>query len=107
MADWHYKVVALPRHVEVSGRLKGKASPGEVMAERAEREMAAWAEEGWEFYRMDRVLVSHRPGCLGMLLGGRAKDLPYNLLTFRRAGAEAKAEEESVGEEEPQLIAER
>ena len=42
------------------------------------------AVSGWELYQLASVNVEVRPGCLGLLTGGRAGTLQVDELIFRR-----------------------
>jgi len=42
------------------------------------------AEQGWEFYRVDSIGVQLEPGCLGALLGQKAAERAYYVITFRK-----------------------
>lgn len=43
-----------------------------------------FAEDGWEFYRIDSVGVSLQPGCLGGLSGQKAQNSIYYVISFRK-----------------------
>jgi hypothetical protein len=80
-----YKVVAIPRDMMVMKKLFGdKLDPGQTIAEYVESEIGSYASQGWEFYRMDAVNVTEKPGCLGALFGQKETTTAYNMMTFRR-----------------------
>jgi len=85
VAEWEYKVVMLPRDIQVMRRgLLDRQDPAESVAAYVEQVLRERAEEGWEFYRIDTVNIAETPGCLGSLLGQKETISAYNLLTFRR-----------------------
>jgi hypothetical protein len=84
MAEWRYKVVALPRDVAVMKKVFGGPDPKDVVAGYLERIIEAEAQQGWEFYRIDTVNILEQPGCLGSLLGQKETLTAYNLVTFRK-----------------------
>jgi len=57
MAEWQYKVVALPRDVAVMKKVFGGPDPKDVVAGYLERIIEAEAQQGWEFYRIDTVNI--------------------------------------------------
>lgn len=61
-----------------------RPDPGQTIAGYIEGEIASHASEGWEFYRMDVVNVTEKPGCLGDLFGHKETTTAYNMMTFRR-----------------------
>jgi len=80
-----YKVVAIPRDVEMMRGVSGP-TPAERVAGYVEQVINQQAQEGWEFYRMDTVNITEKPGCLGQLLGQKEATFAYNLLIFRKPG---------------------
>ncbi len=84
MADWDYKVMALPRHFTVNGgQPRGPGVPERVAAF-VEEKMKKEAREGWEFYRIDSVHVVEPPSWFGRLTGQNETTTAFNLLIFRR-----------------------
>jgi len=84
MAQWKYKVVAVPRDVAVMRKLFSAKDPGDTAAGYVEQIINQHAQEGWEFFRADTISVTESPGCLGQLLGQKETITFYNLLTFRK-----------------------
>lgn len=83
---YEFKVVAIPRDVTVMKKLFGGSSdPGQTIAGYVEREIATHSSQGWEFYRMDVVNVTEKPGCLGGLFGQAETTTAYNMMTFRKS----------------------
>jgi len=79
MAQWEYKVVAVPRDLAITKRLFSVPDPAETVADYIEQILNQKAGEGWEFYRAVVVSVRVPPGCLGSLLGQREGTAVYNL----------------------------
>jgi hypothetical protein len=81
-----YKVVPIPRDMMVMKKFfGGKSDPGDTIAGYVEREIGNYASQGWEFYRMDAVNVTEKPGCLGALFGYKETPTAFNMMTFRRS----------------------
>ena len=83
MAEYQYKVVAIPRDVAVMKKLFSATDPGATVAGYVEGVINQYAQEGWEFYRADEISVTERPGCLS-LFGQGETVTRYNLLVFRK-----------------------
>ena len=41
------------------------------------------SKDGWEFFRVDKVNILIRPGCLAALLGREADFITFDQVTFR------------------------
>jgi hypothetical protein len=39
-------------------------------------------KEGWEFYSMENIAVTQKPGCLKALFGGGDETIYFNMLVF-------------------------
>lgn len=77
---YQYKMTQIPSNFVVQDS-SGNSS---VAADRLEKLANDYAKQGWEFYRIDTVNVSVKPGCWGGLLGRRAETAPYCIVTFRK-----------------------
>ncbi len=88
MAQWEYKVVAIPHDLALMRKFfSAPKDPGETAAGYVEQVINQHAKEGWEFFRADTVSVTVPPGCLGQLFGSKETITFYNLLVFRRVVA--------------------
>ena len=76
---YDYTMVQLPPNIEVRGR-----SNGQEAAQYLQNICNQYANEKWEFYRVDTVGVMVSPGCLATLFGQRASFFNYYVVTFRR-----------------------
>ena len=85
MAEWEYKVVAIPHDIAVMRKLFSVPDPVATAAGYVERVINEHAQQGWEFFHADTISVTVPPGCLGQLLGQKETTIFYNILTFRRA----------------------
>lgn len=90
MANYDYKVVSFMGNVNVG-------IGGSFSAEQAAEQLAKIIQQnvvgGWEFYRIDQVRISAKPGCLASLFAmipvigsGISGDavISYDLVTFRK-----------------------
>lgn len=76
---YKYKMVQIPPNIAV----KMKGHKGNEAAAYLEEIVNQYAEEGWEFYRVDSIGVELQPGCLAALFGKKAEDSLYYVVTFR------------------------
>jgi hypothetical protein len=77
---YQYKMVQVPPTIKV----KSKNHQGGEGAAYLEEIVNQWAQDGWEFYRVDTIGVRTGPGCLGSLLGQKAQFLEYYVITLRK-----------------------
>lgn len=75
-----YKMVQVPPRISVAS----KAHRGNEAAAYLQDVVNTYAEEGWEFHRVDSIGVSVQPGCLAGLFGQGEKTSIYYVITFRR-----------------------
>jgi len=80
---YQYKMVQVPPNIEVQAR----EHRGNEAAAYLEGVVNSNAGQGWEFYRVDAIGVSVRPGCLAGLLGGKRVTSTYYVVTFRKLSA--------------------
>jgi len=78
---YEYKMVQIPPTIEI----KAKEQKGNEAAFYLESLANQYAENGWEFWRVDSIGVVTAPGCLGGLFGGKAEATAYYVVTFRRS----------------------
>jgi hypothetical protein len=62
-----------------------KAHKGNEAAAYLESVVNKYANEGWEFQRVDSIGVQVQPGCFDALRGKKAVDSSYYVITFRKA----------------------
>ena len=77
---YEYKMVQVPRDLSVK---MGKAEG--VAARYMQETVDAHAVEGWEYYRMDNLSITEKPGCFGALTGQKEVYHSVGVLCFRRA----------------------
>ena len=77
---YQYKMTQIPSNFVT----QDSSGNSPVAADRLEKLANDYAKQGWEFYRIDTVNVSVKPGCLAGLLGRRVESAPYCIVTFRK-----------------------
>jgi hypothetical protein len=78
--SYEYKMVQVPPAIQVSA----KEHKGNEAAEYLESKVNEMASQGWEFYRVDTIGVSLKPGCLAALSGKKEDMHNYYVITFRK-----------------------
>jgi len=78
--SYEYKMVQIPPNIEVDAR-KHK---GNEAAHYLETVVNSYANEGWEFQRIDNIGVKTSAGCLAALGGHKESFSNYHVITFRR-----------------------
>jgi len=43
-------------------------------------------KDGWDFFALEEVSVTRRPGCLAGIFGARETTVVYNMLVFKKNG---------------------
>jgi hypothetical protein len=76
---YQYKMVQVPPNIEVKVK-----NTGTEAAAYLESIANQYAEQGWEFYRVDSVGVQIKPGCVESLFGKKADFSTYYVITFRK-----------------------
>lgn len=76
---YDYKMVQIPRDLSVK---MGKAEG--VAADYLQATINANATNGWEFYRIDNLTVTEKPGCLAGLSGQKEIFHSVGVICFRR-----------------------
>jgi hypothetical protein len=81
-----YKMVPIPPNISVAakGLFEKAPDPASAAAQYLESVVARMAAEGWDFYRVDSIGVQSNPGCLGFLVGQKASNTLYYVITFRK-----------------------
>ncbi|MFH0909542.1 MAG: hypothetical protein V1929_12350 [bacterium] len=41
-------------------------------------------KDGWDFFALEEVSVTRRPGCLASLFGAKETTIAYNMLVFKK-----------------------
>lgn len=77
---YQYKMVQIPPGIAV----RASEHRGNEAAAYLEEIVNDYAEEGWEFYRIDSMDIQVQPGCLGALFGKKGDQDTYYVITFRR-----------------------
>lgn len=77
---YYYKMVQVPPTIEVKAS-KHRGNEAAVYLQSIANEEA---EEGWEFYRIDSIGVQVKAGCFDALMGKKASNTSYYVITFRR-----------------------
>lgn len=76
---YDYYMVQIPPNIALRGRTSGQEA-----AQYLQEICNQYANEQWEFYRVDTLGVMVSPGCLAALFGQRASSIDYFVVTFRR-----------------------
>jgi len=76
---YEYKMVQVPRDLSVK---MGKAEG--VAARYMQETVNANAVDGWEYYRMDNLTITEKPGCFNALFGQKEVYHSVGVLCFRR-----------------------
>lgn len=80
MVQYEYKMVQVPR--DLAARIGDvDKGAGAVYMQKAVDEGVAG---GWEFYRVDTLTITEKPGCLQSLLGQKEVLHALNIICFRR-----------------------
>lgn len=81
-----YKMLQIPPNLSLAakGMFKQAPDPSVVAGSYLQQIVNTEAQQGWEFFRVDSVGVKSEPGCLAALMGAKAVDTVYYVVTFRR-----------------------
>lgn len=77
---YQYKMVQVPPNIAV----KASNHKGNEAAVYLESIANQYAEQGWEFYRVDSVGVQVQVGCFDALRGKKESMETYYVITFRK-----------------------
>lgn len=82
-----YKMVQIPPNLSLVAKGMFKQAPDVTAVAGAylQQVVNQEAQQGWEFLRVDSIGVKSEPGCIAALLGAKAIDTIYYVITFRRA----------------------
>ena len=84
---YEYKMVQIPRDLAVKvGQAEGAA------AKYLQDAINANTGDGWEFYRIDNLTITEKPGCLGGLSGQKEAYHSVGVICFRRAKNATRSE---------------
>jgi len=75
-----YKMVQVPPNIEV----RAKEQRGNEAAAYLQDVVNTHAENGWEFYRIDTIGVSVKPGCFDALFGKKDVLSHYYVISLRK-----------------------
>lgn len=75
-----YKMVQVPPNIEV----RASSHKGNEAALYLQTIANEYAEDGWEFYRIDSIGVQVQAGCFEALMGKKASNASYYVITFRK-----------------------
>lgn len=78
-ASEEYMMVQMPR------TFKFQSHQGNEAAIFLQDLVNQYADQGWQFYRVDELGVVSSPGCLASLLGAKEVVIPYYIVTFKRS----------------------
>lgn len=76
---YEYKMVQVPRDLAT---MKGQADG--LAANMLQRIVDQHATGGWEFYRIDNLTITEKPGCFGALSGKKEEFNAVGVVCFRR-----------------------
>ena len=77
---YDYYMVQVPPTIVV----KRKEDQSQIAAAYLQAVAVEQAARGWEFYRVDTIGVTVKPGCLAALFGQKNPIVHYYVVTFRR-----------------------
>lgn len=77
---YDYKMVQVPRDLET---LKGQGDG--LAAKMLQRIIDENTYDKWEFYRIDNLTITEKPGCFGALTGQKETFSSVGVVCFRRA----------------------
>jgi hypothetical protein len=77
---YEYKMVQIPPNIAVDM----KKHKGNEAAAYLESVVNKYAQQGWEFYRVDSIGVALQAGCFGSLRGQKEDNNQYYVITFRK-----------------------
>lgn len=75
-----YKMVQVPPNIEV----RAKEHRGNEAAAYLQNVVNTHAADGWEYYRVDTIGVSVKPGCFDALFGKKEVLNHYYVIAFRK-----------------------
>jgi hypothetical protein len=79
MPDFQYRVIPFIGTIKA-----GEKSGATIVAKQLEDLINKVSDHEWEFYRVDRVQIAVRPGCLGRLFGASTSYIGFDQVIFRK-----------------------
>lgn len=76
---YEYEMVQIPTTLAANSKNRDVFA-----AEFLQELVQEYADDGWEFQRIDELTVAVPPGCLGALFGAPPQYTRYNVVSFRR-----------------------
>lgn len=58
------------------------------VSEQLQAVISRYAQDGWEFYRIDKVDIQITPGCMAALFGAKVSFITFDQVIFRRPVAQ-------------------
>lgn len=78
---FEYKMVQIPQNIAINEKHK----TGSDAAEYLETVVNKYAQNDWEFQRIDAIGVLSKPqGCMAALTGKKEEYMNYHVITFRK-----------------------
>lgn len=77
---YHYKMVQVPPNIKIQAS-KQKGNEAAIYLQTIANE---YGDDGWEFYRIDSIGVQVSAGCFDALMGRKASNVSYYVITFRK-----------------------
>ena len=82
MQKYCYKVV--PFIASISGGYFSKDN-ADTASSQLQSLIDEFVADGWEYYRMDKIDIEVKPGCLGSVFGASARYITYDQAIFRKS----------------------
>jgi len=70
--------------VPFMGQIKAGKEGAQNVAQQLQELINHYAEQGWEFHRIDRVQIAVQPGCLASLFGAQTSYIGFDQVIFRQ-----------------------
>ncbi len=77
---FEYKMVQIPPNISIEEGVPF----GQRAANFLEAVVNKYAQQGWEFFRVDPIGIHVEPGCLSSLFGASATTTTFHVVSFRR-----------------------
>lgn len=81
MEQYEYRVVPFVGQLK---RSVFSVENAQKVSEQLQSLIDQYAQQGWEFYRTDKIDIQIKPGCLASLLGAKATFITFDQVIFRR-----------------------
>lgn len=83
---YEYKCIQIP--MSITAKTTAKSNDDSYAADYLESIINKVAESGFEFYRIDNMTISEKPGCMAALKGKKEGFYEVGVITFRRLKSE-------------------